>query len=188
MSEIETWKPIPNYEFLYQASSLGSIRSFDKIVNMKQNINYLKKGKLLSPALSKKSQYFRIKLSAGDCGYETLLVHRLIALTFIPNPDNLPEINHINGIKTDNRVENLEWITRKENIAHAYRTGLRIAPFGENACTAKLTEKEVLEIKCILASNRFTQVQIAEMYGVKKSAIGYINVGINWKHLNKESA
>lgn len=111
----EIWKDIKGYENQYQISNLGNIR-----------------------ALSRKGQrkgIERMKTRISNWGYpiisiwknnkqKTFAVHRLVAETFIANPNNKAEVNHKNGIKTDNRVENLEWVTREENIQHAYNTGL----------------------------------------------------------------
>lgn len=90
--------------------------------------------------------YVRVCLRKDGNNY-TALVHRLVALTFIPNPENKPEVNHKNGIKTDNRVENLEWVTNSENKYHSYRVLGNKAPwknkFGKEHNTAKI----ILQIK-----------------------------------------
>lgn len=111
--ETEIWKDIPWYEWKYQASNLWNIRIFNyrrilwKIVIAKLNFN-------------KKIWYFYIKF-CKNWKYKDFRVHRLVAQTFIPNPENKLQINHKNWIKTDNRVENLEWCTNSENIIHSYR-------------------------------------------------------------------
>ena len=106
----EIWKDIPNYEGLYQVSNLGNVRRIlfvnNKIIKPKINI--------LSKCIDKKG-YYRVYLNKNGTR-KNMQVHRLVALTFISNPNNLPEVNHKNEISTDNRVENLEWCNHKYNM------------------------------------------------------------------------
>lgn len=118
----EIWKDIPSYEGLYQVSNFGRIRSLDRIINTKNNIKQIYKGKILKPIVDKKG-YLRVGLSKNN-KILTKQVHRLVALAFIPNPENKPTVNHKKGIKTDNRVSQLEWSTYKEQTQHAIKTGL----------------------------------------------------------------
>ena len=116
----EEWKDIPGYEGAYQASTLGRIRSLDRTVvrgaskrrgAYKANI----KGRIIKPVL-RKDGYAVVPLGqTSPCNR----VHQLIAGTFIPNPDNKPMINHINGDRGDNSVNNREWCTNQENQIHA---------------------------------------------------------------------
>lgn len=107
----EVWRDAPGYEGLYQVSNLGRIKS-------------LQNGKAKILRLLKNSKgYLRVCLSNENRKY--IRVHRLIAFAFIPNPENKPQINHKNGIKTDNRIENLEWITCSDNHKHAFKIGLK---------------------------------------------------------------
>lgn len=119
----EIWKDISEYEGLYQISNLGNVKS-----QHSNRMNRQKPGKLLKIALMKNG-YMSLELRMGDTN-KRHLIHRLIAESFISNPDNKPVVNHINGIKTDNRIENLEWCTQSENIRHAIDTGLRGTSFG----------------------------------------------------------
>ena len=120
----EIWKPIKDYENLYEISNLGRIRSKDRVVYQKNRWNdnlsrFLYKGKLLNTKIEE-NKYVQVHLCKNN-KQKRYLVHRLVAETFIPNPENKEQVNHINCNKNDNRVENLEWTTPKENTQHAIK-------------------------------------------------------------------
>lgn len=117
MQEQEIWKDVVGWEGLYQVSNLGRIRTLPKIHNSIHP--YIAKEKILK-FFPNKDGYWLVDL-VKDRKKTRFQVHRLVALAFIPNPQNKPEVNHINEIKTDNRIENLEWATRTENNNHGTR-------------------------------------------------------------------
>ena len=113
---------------------------------------------------------------------KTLKVHRLVALAFIPNPENKRTINHIDGIKTNNFVENLEWNTQKENTHHAMDTGLQDNKGTKNV-NSKLSEKEVIEIRRLYATGDYYQGALGKIFGVTQRLISYIVRRKNWVHI-----
>lgn len=122
---MEIWKDIPEFEGLYQASDQGQIKSLQRVHHRMQhgkihpfNVNE----KILTVRIE--PQGYRVVTLWKDKVIHVVRVHRLIALTFLPNPVNKKDVNHKNGIKSDNRVTNLEWATRQENIIHSYVNGL----------------------------------------------------------------
>lgn len=117
---MEIWKDIKGYENIYQVSNLGNVRSLDRIDKYK---NRPLKGKLIKPYNN--NGYSIAKLWQNN-KYKMLSIHRLVAIAFIDNIYKKPCVNHINGIKNDNRIDNLEWCTHKENIQHAFDTGLAV--------------------------------------------------------------
>lgn len=112
--ETEVWKDIPWYEWLYQASTLGRIKSFHRKWRIMKWWN--------------STSWYRLVNLSKWITQSTIDIHRLVAIAFIPNTENKREVNHINWIKYDNRVENLEWCTRSENLYHCYKQWLRTPP------------------------------------------------------------
>lgn len=109
---IEIWKDIKGYENLYQVSNLGNVKSLDKYINNGTGL-FFKKGQNLKIKVYKGYCYIRLNKNGEQ---KQFLLHRLVAEHFIPNPENKPCIDHINTDKTDNRIENLRWVTQKENV------------------------------------------------------------------------
>ena len=110
---VEEWKDIKGYEGRYQVSNLGRVRSLDREYNNRGTMVPIK-GKMLS--FNNCRGYSLVSLCKDDSKPYKAKVHRLVAEAFIPNPENKPCIDHINTDRTDNRVENLRWVTRKENM------------------------------------------------------------------------
>lgn len=120
----EIWKDIEGYEGLYQVSNLGRVRSINHYRNNNTS-GYVQKGRILKQTLT--ANYMYIKLSRNG-KTKAFRVHRLVAEMFIPNPEKKPYINHLNAIRTDNRVSNLEWCTQSENVKHSYNLGYSKSP------------------------------------------------------------
>lgn len=169
--------PIPNYETHYGATPDGRIFSFN-YRGTKGCVHELAQSSLYDKRRKTKSMYRRVKAYWVNPKTPTA-VHRLIAQTFLPNPNSLPQVNHKNGDKADNRVENLEWCTVGDNVRHSESSGLADHPQGEDHPAAKLTEVEVLEIRELAGD----VCDIAEIYGVSKYCIYDIRNRKSWRHI-----
>jgi hypothetical protein len=163
----EIWLDVIGYEGLYQVSNLGRVKSIRR-----------KKQIIMNPTV-RNVGYCCLTFYKRDVK-KMHDIHRLVCQTFLPNPYNKKTVNHINGIKTDNRLINLEWSTQKENVNHASLNGLR-KDKGEHNNFSKLTNEEVYKIKYL--HKDLTQVEIGKIYGVKQSTISSILLGQTWKHI-----
>lgn len=143
----EIWKPIANTDNVYWVSNLGRVRSVDRIISYSDGRKELKEGSEIIGCITRNG--YRIVGLTVDKIRKYYTVHRLVAEAFIPNPENKPQINHKNGIRTDNRVENLEFCTQSENMKHSYRVLNRKPPRANLGKTGKdsFNSKIVLQIK-----------------------------------------
>lgn len=177
---VEIWKNIIGYEGHYQVSNMGQVKSLNYNRTLKERI--LKGGK-------GGGGYYQVNLFKNG-KIKRYYVHRLVGIAFIPNPENKPEINHIDGNKANNIVNNLEWVTSKQNTEHAFETGLRdkygfrnIDNKGEKHGRSKLTESQVLEIRDKYSTGKYTHRGLANDYSVSHTAIGKIINRKRWSHL-----
>lgn len=161
--EEEVWKQIENFPG-YEVSDLGRVRSY------KWTEPRVLKGKQTSYG------YIQVTIL-----HKQLYVHRLVAQAFLPNPENKPQVNHLNGIRTDNSIQNLEWCTSSENNLHSYRCLLRTPTQGQEHHLAKLSDRDVQEIREKLwMGKRGIGKQLAQEYGVCESRISNIKKGKAW--------
>ena len=114
----EIWKDIQGYEGLYQISNLGRIKSLERMIITSNNITKKISEKILKPCLRKNGYYSIVLQKNNKSKYYT--IHRLVAKEFIPNPNNLPQVNHKDGNKLNNNINNLEWCTNSDNTQHGY--------------------------------------------------------------------
>ncbi len=164
---IEEWRDIIGYEGLYQISNIGRIKTLSKFAGRSN-----RKEKIMKQSFNSKG-YLHIVLSKNNIS-QTCRVNRLVALNFISNPDNLPQVNHKDGIKANNRVDNLEWCTSKYNVNHSIYTGLRKGLKGENNPMSKLTQVHIEEIRYLYSTGSYTQKVLAIYYRVKHNTISRI--------------
>ena len=160
---VEEWRFAPGHFGTYEVSNFGRIRRSTPGRGACM-------GRVLNPYFDKKG-YCRVSINRKKIK-KTTSVHRLVLETFLGN-DPKKQTNHKNGIKTDNRLENLEWVTGEQNLAHALKNGL---------CHSKLKKYQVVEIKKRIQAKE-PQQQIAKRFNVHRTAISAIAIGRNWKHL-----
>lgn len=155
------------------------IKNIDSRYSIDELGNVYSDGKRLNPP-KYPTGYVVVKLYRNG-GYTRVGVHRLVASAFIPNPENKPFVNHKNGIKHDNNVSNLEWVTSHENHIHAALNDLKA--HGERHGISKLDNEKVIEIKKLIRGG-VPQRMIAKMYGVCQATIKDINMGKTWKRID----
>lgn len=160
-------KDIPGYELRYAATENGFIWS------------HLSR-KFLAQSISKHG-YKKCGLYK-DGKYKSFSVHRLIACTFIENPLGKPQVNHIDGVKTNNHMKNLEWVTDEENHAHAVKTGLMNTPRGMSIGISKLIDEDIRDIR-MFANGGIRHAHIARMYRISQTTVWQIANRLTWKHI-----
>lgn len=169
----EVWKDINGFEGLYQISNHGRVSSVKRQGSQ---------GGVLKFSIGHQHKYPYIRLQDVRTNKkESWLIHRLVAIHFILNPENKPQVNHINSIRDDNRVSNLEWVTNMENVIHSQKAG-RFNHTGEDNNMSKLTTKEVVEIKLLQRKTNLNNSQIGRAYKVTRENIRDIRKGKLWKH------
>lgn len=175
----EIWKDVKGYEGIYVVSNFGRVKSLARTCNTKGNSIKRVPERILKHKID--NGYHRVSISK-DSKRIMFSVHRLVALSFLSNENNKSEVNHKDGIKSNNTVDNLEWVTPKENQQHARITGLRDSVIGQNNYSSKLTNNDVLNIKDRI-KNGDRSKDIAEHYNIHRCTVGNIKNGKTWTHI-----
>lgn len=167
----EIWMKIKNYP-KYMVSNIGRIK--------RVYIGMPEADTIRKPVFNKKG-YYRIQIR-NDEGGRIWFLHRIVAEAFIPNPDNKPYVNHINGIKSDNRVENIEWCTNQENQNHAWKNGLKDSQLGEK-CNLSTTSEDDVRLVRLFHDTGKSISEISKTLSLSKRVVQSITSKTAWKHL-----
>lgn len=164
------WKDIEEFDGLYAVSNTGVIRNNKTSKILKQTIH--------------QNGYYMVSVKPyGRTGKsKTFKVHREVAKAFLNNPDNKPTVNHKDGNKLNNAVDNLEWSTHTEQMIHAYKNKLATPLKGMNNHLSRLTDDQVAEI---LDNPHIRNIEFSRRFNIDRSAISKVRSGKNWKHLKK---
>jgi hypothetical protein len=169
--DVEVWRDVPGYDGNYAASNHGRVMRT-------KTINNAFTGRVLKPGLNKGYLYLTLVLNKQR---KYLGVHQIVALAFLGYPPEGYEVNHKDGNKLNNCINNLEYCTPQANSQHAFRIGLNRSRPGEECKIAKLTWKEVDEIRRLYATKQYTQKELGALFGVNYRTIGAINLNKIWK-------
>lgn len=169
---MEQWRDVKGYEGIYQVSDMGRVKSVERISAQ----NHLLRERIRKPETDRDG--YQIVNLCKDGKVKLHKVHRLVGEAFLDNEQGFPQINHINGVKDDNRVENLEWISASGNVKHAFDSGLkqprRIAYYGERNPHCKVTDAQCEEIREIKRDKGYSNRRIADMFNIGTSQINRI--------------
>ncbi len=172
--DIEHWRDIPGYEGVYAVSDRG------RVMRLKPGNNTFA-GRIMKQVLHK--GYSHVLLRRGRKKIN-LAIHRIVMSVFVgPCPQDL-QVNHKNGIKTDNRVSNLEYMTLTENMRHSHNVLGRNMARGEQRPNARLSNEQVQEIKRLLANGALSQYKIGKLFNVDHRLIWRIATGKTWRHIS----
>lgn len=168
------FKDVVGYEKYFQASETGLI--FSKRTNKVLKTRFTKRG----------YETFSTRLNGRKGGVILLFVHKLVALAFLENPDNKPQVNHKDGNKKNNNLSNLEWCTISENVQHAFDTGLAVSLKGEEHKSSILINEDVVKIKNLHVPGKFGKTRISKLLGIKENIVAKVLLGKTWKHIDKD--
>ena len=175
----EIWKPVKDYEDIYMISNLGRIKSLDRYYTDSNGIQFFRKGKILSNKKTNGMGY-SITTLCNKGKKSNKYIHRLVAEAFLPNLENLPQVNHIDGNKKNNVIDNLEWSSALQNINHAIIN--KLTPLGELSVKAKLTDKQAEEIYLLSIKGEVSQEKIGNMFGISQQTVLDIKKGKHRKY------
>ena len=163
---MEIWKPVKGYDDLYEVSNLSKIKQLETGRILKQSTHVAG---------------YKVATLRNNKGRKIFYVHRIIAEAFIPNPYNKPQVNHKNGMKFDNRLDNLEWVTHKENLIHCHKNGMGNCKSGEDHHNSVLKNKQVEEIRWLYASGKYTIKDLSTAYNCSIGTIQRIKNNDTYK-------
>lgn len=185
MKPIEKWKPVVGFESFYEVSNQGRMKVKARMKNIRNGGKQPHPEKIMKLIIAN-TGYSVIGLWNGKGkSAKTATVHRLVAAAFIPNPEGKKEVNHKNGVRTDNRVENLEWATSSENALHKYQTLGYVCPTrhkGSANSQSKLTEETVREI--LTHGPSMSRTEAAKRFKISKRSIQFILQRKTWRHVH----
>lgn len=181
----EIWKDADEggfFEGYYQVSNWGRW----KILPRKVNTVLGERMHICKPRITEgsNSHGYRVVQMKKDGIRKMVGLHVLVAKAFIPNPENLPQINHLNAVRSDNRVENLEWSTQKQNVHHTFKLGRNKTTKGEQRANSKLKEADIVEMRNLYKTGKHSYRSLAEKYNVSFSHVDDIVNFKRWKHVH----
>jgi hypothetical protein len=176
---MEIWKDIEQFNNEYQISNLGRIKSKEGIIIRSNGIPYKRESKILKPASDKGYLKGAVCLNKKLVRYK---IHRIVADAFVNGKKDGLEVNHINGDKSDNNAQNLEWVTRSENMIHAVKIGLLLVKKGSQTKQSKMNELTVLKIYD-LKNKGWQRKMILKELSITPDMYKDVIRGKTWKHV-----